>query len=639
METINIETKKIKINMNKKNCTIFLFLFFSITIINAQKSIDELSLKAYTSKDSSTYLFKKIYKKLATKSDTASYLYYKFYKKDVNNQVDSANYLAKKLIPLFQQLDTVDRLRKIHLRLYYQNLNNGNYDLALKEIQSALELAKKLNDTALISLHYSDISILYHDFSYYDKGVYYGKKAFAIMNSKKVKEYKYLMFANNATAINFDDWNKPDSALFYHYKNLKYFKKVKDTIRFPFVYNNIANTNLKIKDFSTAKKYLKRSLAINLIRNKDYNLSSNYNNLARVASEENNILEAKKYFNLARKHAKKSNTIEKIRDVLEHEYFFYKKNKDYEKALQKRDSFYILHDSVFNKERLSKFTTLEVKFETAKKEKEIAQQKEQLLKQELAIKNRNLYAILLASALLILAIIFFAIYKKNQFKRKQLKKEIDLKDALTIIKTQNRLQEQRLRISRDLHDNIGSQLTFIISSIDNLKYISKDANQKLKEKLSTISSFTGDTIHQLRDTIWAMNKSEITIEDLQIRILSFVEKAKSATENIEYNVHQNVKENIYVSSLIGMNIFRVIQEAINNSIKYANATKIDIHIIIKENNLKISVSDNGVGFDITNVILGNGLSNMEKRMSEIDGQVKVLSKLNEGTTIKITYEL
>ena len=625
--------------MHKKRFKIFLLLFFSIPLINAQKSIEELSLKAYNSKDSSTYLFKKIHKKLATKSDTASYLYYKFYKKDANNQIDSANYYAKKLIPLFQQLDTVNRLRKIHLRLYHQNLNNGNYDLALKEIQTALELAKKLNDTALISLHYSDISILYHDFSYYDKGVTYGKKAFAIMNSKKVKEYKYLMFANNATAINFDDWNKPDSALFYHYKNLKYFKKVKDTIRFPFVYNNIANTNLKIKNFATAKKYLKKALAINLIRNKDYNLSSNYNNLARVASEENNIFEAKKYFKLAKKHAKKSNTIEKIRDVLEEEYLFYMKNKNYKKALQKRDSFYILHDSVFNKERLSKFTTLEVKFETAKKEKEIAQQKEQLLEQELAIKNRNLYAILLASALLILGIIFFAIYKRNQFKRKQLQKEIDLKDALSKIKTQNRLQEQRLRISRDLHDNIGSQLTFIISSIDNLKYISKDVNSKLKDKLSNISSFTGDTIHQLRDTIWAMNKSEISVEDLHTRVLSFIEKAKIAVPETEFEIVCDIDKNSSFSSLVGMNIFRVIQEAINNAIKYADAKKIEIQLSKNNQNFIISIIDDGKGFDINTIDLGNGLSNMEKRMSEIDGKININSKTSKGTTIQIICNL
>ncbi|QTD36700.1 hypothetical protein JL193_11175 [Polaribacter batillariae] len=271
--------------------------------------------------------------------------------------------------------------------------------------------------------------------------------------------------------------------------------------------------------------------------------------------------------------------------------------------------------------------------------KEIAIQKEQLLEKEFAIKNRNLYAILLGSALLILAIIFFAIYKRNQFKQKQLQKEIDLKDALATIKTQNKLQEQRLIISRDLHDNIGSQLTFIISSVDNLKFVTKDANTKLKDKLSGISTFTSETIHQLRDTIWAMNKSEITVEDLHTRILSFVEKAKNATENIDFIVNYNIDKNQAFSSLEGMNIFRVIQEAINNAIKYAKATKIEIKIDKKENQFVISVIDNGVGFDINNVQLGNGLSNMEKRMSEINGKVIINTTKKQGTEIKISCAL
>jgi signal transduction histidine kinase len=216
-----------------------------------------------------------------------------------------------------------------------------------------------------------------------------------------------------------------------------------------------------------------------------------------------------------------------------------------------------------------------------------------------------------------------------------LQKEIDLKDTLSKIKTQNRLQEQRLRISRDLHDNIGSQLTFIISSIDNLNYISKDINEKLKDKLSSISSFTGSTIHELRDTIWAMKKSEISIEDLNTRVLSYVEKAKTATENIQFDIKQDIQNDTTFSSKNGMNIFRVIQEAINNSIKYAEASKISIYTYQEKGKLIFIVKDNGIGFDIKTVELGNGLANMEKRISEINGELIISSKINSGTEVKI----
>jgi len=625
--------------LTQKPFFFILFLVFCLTNLFAQKNFEKELLNAYLKKDSSNYYFYQTYKKLKTKADTANYLYFKFFQKDKINETDSVHFFAKKIIPLYYQLDTTNRLRRIHVRLYYQYLHNGNYENALKEIHKALAIAQQQKDTANISLHYSDISILHHDFNDFEKGIFYGKKAFRIMNSAKNKEYKYLMYANNATGINFDDWNKPNSALFYHYKNLAYFKKVKDSLNFAFVLNNIANTNLKIRNYSKAKQYLKRALAINSVRNRDYNLASNYTNLGTIAYKENNYSKARNYFKKATYHANKSYSIEKKRDILEQEYFFYKKIKNYKKALEKQDAFYVLQDSVFNKERAEQFAKLEVEYQTEKKEKEIAQQKEKLLAQELAIKNRNIYAILLGAALLILGIIFYAVYKRNKLKKKQLQKEIDLKDALATIKTQNRLQEQRLRISRDLHDNIGSQLTFIISSIDNLKFISKDANQKLKVKLSNISSFTSETIHQLRDTIWAMNKPEVTIEDIHTRVLSYLEKAKNATQNIDFEVNQNIEDNVVLSSLMGMNIFRVMQEAINNAIKYAEASKISISMNKKEHQLIITTIDNGIGFDLNTVTLGNGLSNMEKRLSEIDGTIKIDSKIEKGTTIQIICKL
>ncbi|MDD7915841.1 sensor histidine kinase [Polaribacter ponticola] len=136
-----------------------------------------------------------------------------------------------------------------------------------------------------------------------------------------------------------------------------------------------------------------------------------------------------------------------------------------------------------------------------------------------------------------------------------------------------------------------------------------------------------------------MNKSEITIEDLHARILSFIEKAKTATENIEFDIKQEISESFSLTSIKGMNIFRVIQEAINNAIKYAEASKINISISKNNEDLKISIKDNGTGFDIKTVDLGNGLSNMEKRMSEINGKINISSKKLLGTDIQIICKL
>src|SRR5690606_32195444 len=124
--------------------------------------------------------------------------------------------------------------------------------------------------------------------------------------------------------------------------------------------------------------------------------------------------------------------------------------------------------------------------------------------------------------------------------------------------TQNKLEEQRLAISRDLHDNIGAQLTFIISSLDNLKYGFSIEDEKLKNRLSGISTFTRSTITELRDTIWAMNKDEISFSDLRTRIANFIESAQSAAHNIQFDFYldNNIPNTLSLSSLKGINVYR-----------------------------------------------------------------------------------
>jgi signal transduction histidine kinase len=210
---------------------------------------------------------------------------------------------------------------------------------------------------------------------------------------------------------------------------------------------------------------------------------------------------------------------------------------------------------------------------------------------------------------------------------------------LARIETQNKLQEQRLRISRDLHDNIGSQLTFIISSIDSLKFGLRNAEEKTMDKLTGISNFASQTIFELRDTIWAMNKNDITCEDLQARISNFIEKAGTAKNEITFNfsVAETICKDAKFTSIQGMNIYRIIQEAVNNALKHANATNINVHIDKEGATYHIQIEDNGRGFDVQRISGGNGVKNMEKRAKEIAGALTISSKIGLGTTIEVSF--
>jgi signal transduction histidine kinase len=141
----------------------------------------------------------------------------------------------------------------------------------------------------------------------------------------------------------------------------------------------------------------------------------------------------------------------------------------------------------------------------------LAEAKAYISKKETKIKNPTNWLIMAFGLSFLLGLIGFWVYKQRKLRNRQIIKEKELKQALVEILNQNNLQEQHIAISKDLHDNIGSQLTFIISSLDNLKYF-EFTKDKLYTKFDVITHFMRNTITDLRYTFWAMNKETITLQ-------------------------------------------------------------------------------------------------------------------------------
>ena len=117
-----------------------------------------------------------------------------------------------------------------------------------------------------------------------------------------------------------------------------------------------------------------------------------------------------------------------------------------------------------------------------------------------------------------------------------------------------------------------------------------------------------------------MNANEFKFDDLSSRIYNFIEKAQSK-ENMafKFSVDDSLKNSKF-SSLEGVNLYRTIQEAVNNAIKYADATEVSVQMKPnKKNGIIIEILDNGKGFDLDTIDLGNGIVNMQKRIEEIGG--------------------
>lgn len=216
---------------------------------------------------------------------------------------------------------------------------------------------------------------------------------------------------------------------------------------------------------------------------------------------------------------------------------------------------------------------------------------------------------------------------------KKLRDEKEFQQKL-VYEGQLKLLHERANISRDLHDNVGSQLSVISSSLDNIGFLAE--KQKVTpEKVETVNEFVREAIQSLRDTIWATHQETFSLAEFRARVQQYILKYYHAeTPQIVVNFEDH---DINLSSSQTLNLFRIIQESLNNATKYANPTQISIHLMLKENQVHLEIIDNGTGFDVekTKIDPHYGLLNMQKRVNEIEGKLIIKSEIGKGTKIGV----
>lgn len=516
--------------------------------------------------------------------------------------------------------------------------NIGLYEAALKAYLKAVKIYDKKKDLKNQAIINNNIGLVYKSLEMNEKAKSYHQRA--IITYEELKEKKGLSEAYNNLAIVYAYQDSLDNALYYFKKSLKIEENLKDRRGIAESLNNVGGVYYYMEKIDSALIFFNSALKLEYSIKNFAGLASSYNNIGDVHLYNQQFNEAQKCFDSAYVYAKKSKSAFDIENTLNYYALLYEAKKDYKKASEYYKLKGEFHDSVQKLSNIKQLQELETKYQTAKKDAEIEKNRAELAEKELILKQKNTAIFGSLGFAFLLGLLGYLFYNQQKIKNNQLLKEVELKEALVKIETQNKLQEQRLQISRDLHDNIGSQLTFIISSIDNLKYFDI-AKEKLVSKFDNISGFTKNTITELRDTIWAMNKNAISVEDLQIRITNFVDNAQLATHGVsfDFSIEENGNAIHEFSSIDGMNIYRIIQEAVNNAIKYAKASQIKILLKQENNKMIFSIADNGIGFSEAEIEPGNGLNNMKKRALELNANFKIISEKESGTTILIEKEI
>ncbi len=312
----------------------------------------------------------------------------------------------------------------------------------------------------------------------------------------------------------------------------------------------------------------------------------------------------------------------------------YQISGDWKKALLGYHAAYRLRDSLFTLEKYRQLGELQLQFETEKKQYAIdsLRQSNILKNAELISKNRELrqrnIILALGALLVILSGVLFYAHGQRRKWRTRLEKELAIRRAE---------ENERMRLARDIHDDLGSGLSKI-SFLSDMLVRDQAASTAQTSHAKSISETAGELVVNMRDLIWALNPSNTSLSGLIARIREYT---SDYLEDYHIEPILQLPEDADATPITKeshRHILMVLKECLNNAVKHSGASRIVVTVEILDDVFRMRIQDNGSGFEQNNS-QGNGLFNMKSRMASLGGSLELISRKEDGTLVQAVLPL
>ncbi|PTX58823.1 signal transduction histidine kinase [Kordia periserrulae] len=560
-------------------------------------------------------------------------------------------------LAIFKKLEEYKQASQVAGNLGKLYLDRENYKKALQYYDQQLELNKQIGATSRISSSHENLGDVYKALENYEEALnsyqkveqYYLQKKnkkeqlanimikIAAMydyldedEASKQKYYDALQFiqkhkTGDLGALYFNlgvlyrKLGKKDSTTYYYEKAEKLLHKKKDKKELLIFYNNAGNRFRDLKNYKEALFNYNQSLALQKVVKDSSVMGKTYASISKIQRALGNL----------------------------------------ELALVYSDSAALIRKAEFDQIKNAN----QYQIASANAKKELIDTQYEREKTQNKAEKQLIYIVALCIALLLLTGLFFYIIKAKKQKQQRILAEADLQQQKLIakhekeqqelqlqelIKTQemkainamiNGQEEERKRIAQDLHDNLGSKLSLVKihyqSVEDNLESIDEEAkiqydraNQLLDEACKSVREISHNMISGTLSKFGLIP----ALKELKQTLENVYSKQNSQRIYIELTYH---KLDNRLENTMEIQIYRIIQELLNNIMKHAQATQVNIQILKLEKGVNIIVEDNGIGFDTTKQHKGIGLKTIQSRVVNMNGNYLIDSGKGNGTTVTI----
>lgn len=541
----------------------------------------------------------------------------------VNSKFDEAIPYYNESLNLFQKLNDTLETGKAYLNLATTYNARFDYQQTLKFALLSLDKFKQANNPNGEGRAYNLLAIIYNNQRKYREALNYFKEYAELVTA--VKDSVEIATAYNNIGATYHAFKMPDSAIYFLNASMRLHHKIGLSIRTGSAYQNLGDIYLEqnqlekaLNNYQLANSIHKENKDVKLqaqtflkigeigLRKKNYSLSeTNLTNAIDLATEvkDAEVLSAA-YSSLAESEAAQGK---------------------FSSAYAHLKSSFAFRDSLNEAQNNAMVQELQAKYETERREQKIRDLNQKADIQKLEIAQRNLLLVIAIVLICTLVIIAYFINRQRKQKERRLLLEQELETERLKIEAERKLNAEKSRISKELHDNIGSYLTFIHSIVDNDEIRASASEGKIDQ----LKDLTGETIRELRKTVWLINRNDVSLDEFGVKLREFFKTASQVSLQLSGNLSLKLQAHQVTE------LFRIIQEAVNNAVKHSTASHIDVRLSSENSDkLIIIIKDNGEGFDLQTKSIGFGLNNMKTRAGALNAEIK-LSSGSDGTLIEL----
>ena len=501
----------------------------------------------------------------------------------------------------------------------YSNL--GQFVPASENYHKAYDYYESLKDYEYMQFAQQGITTMYSMNGFYDKAMEERKR-----NIKKVKELgldSHLVIVYYNQALDYKKQGKKAlqlEELLKSYGVIQQFPEKIILVDKMYVFAALIEYYLEAGNLEAAKKYYDIVQESHDPEIQDLLYLGHYNEImAKYALAHD---DPKKALPFALKKLEGAQSLKYGEDIIESQELLaeiYTAQGNYKNALESKEIAFRLRDSVYNSTTANSLAYYQTLYETEKKEKEIVAQNAniQLLESKNLATRKRMALIIVALILSFGIIILF----RNRMQIKQ-KKNLQEKFSQELLVSQ---EEERKRISKDLHDGLGQQLLIVKNKL--IQNQDGETKKMVEHAIEDVRSISRN-LHPFQLQELGITKAiEMTINQIDENTTLFI---SSEIDNIDHIFDKKQEVNLY----------RIVQESLTNIVKHAQAEAGKVTLKRSLQGISLVIRDNGIGFDFTEKyqnLRSLGLKTLLERTKFLKGQMKVTSKKNKGTILEFFF--